>query len=127
MGADCAGYWGGSIDSPEYGTEYFACELGIKEKTGRFGCLNSPQQCCLDSNGDFADGSSTEILATEGVLTAPMQIEGDYIVVPNGNGNDLTGGLGGEAAFTVRATTDCMLVNVRMAPRRTRFAFYPAM
>ena len=28
-----------------------------------------------------------EIAATEGVLTSPMQIEGDHILVPNGNGN----------------------------------------
>jgi hypothetical protein len=60
----------------------------------------------IDAFLDTKEDYSTEILATEGILTAPMQIEGDYIVVPNGNGNDMTGGLGGEAAFTVRAATD---------------------
>jgi hypothetical protein len=114
--ADCAGYWGGSVNSPVYGTEYYACELGIKEKTGRYGCLNSPGQCCLDSNGDFT-ASSTTILATAGSLTPPMQIESatlpdgsvsDYIVVPNDNGNDMTGGSAGsgKAAFTVHAATE---------------------
>jgi hypothetical protein len=52
----CDGYWGGSVDNPTYGTAYYACEFGVKTKNGvdREGCVNSAQQCCLDSNGDFA-------------------------------------------------------------------------
>ena len=41
------------------------------------------------------------VLATAGVLTLPMQIQADFILVPNGNGN----GGAGEAAFTVQATS----------------------
>jgi hypothetical protein len=48
----CNSYWGGSVDNPTYGTEYYACELGVKAKTGRDGCINGPE-CCLDSDGGF--------------------------------------------------------------------------
>ena len=41
------------------------------------------------------------VLATAGVLTLPMQIQADFILVPNGNGN----GGAGEAAFIVQATS----------------------
>jgi hypothetical protein len=95
----CANYYAFTSD---WG--YFPCAWGENPNTLVPKCkADTTANCCQDSEGTF---TSTEILATGGILKAPMQIKDDYILVPNGNGNDRTGGLGGEAAFTVRAATD---------------------
>merc|ERR1719181_1772510 len=55
----CDGYWGGSVNNPTYGTAYYACEFGSKTKTKdgvevtRTGCVNSAEQCCVDTDGGF--------------------------------------------------------------------------
>jgi hypothetical protein len=111
--ADCDGYWGGSVDSPTYGTEYYACELGIKEKTGRYGCVNSAEQCCLDSNGEF---SSTA--ARAGTFT----LIGDLTDCPQGdlksNSNHGTTLTLEQCEEACRQEPDCLVVTMRPSDSR---------
>ena len=74
------------------GAQSLGIEYGIRAGTCSATVSVAAGTCDAVQEGACTLGKRTsEIAAIHGVLTSPMQIEGDHILVPNGDGSGLGG------------------------------------